>query len=109
MSGLKPKVDLAARPGRLLRAFCLADILCRLLGESELAAEARRGFELPRKFPRHGASRTLSALTVAMPMLSHPDWRERSLLLPVKIIMQLVANRLPVNLRPNLIELARGP
>jgi len=109
LRGLKLKKDITARTGRLLLAFCIAYILCLLLGESELAAEARRVFEIPRKFPRHGTARTLSALTLAMHMLSHPDWLERSLLLLVKIIMQLAANRLSVNLSPNLIESARGP
>jgi hypothetical protein len=79
LRGLHLKVEVAARMGRLLLAFCLAYILCVVLGESPLGHQARQAFEIPRRSPRHGTTRTLSALTLAMVMLSHPDWLPRSL------------------------------
>lgn len=62
LRGLNLQIDIAARMGRLLLAFCLAYVLCVLLGESPLGEQARRGFEIPRRIPRHGTRRTLSAL-----------------------------------------------
>ena len=79
LRGLKLHVDTAARMGRLLLAFCVTYVLCVLLGESALGYEARAIFEIPRRSARHGTTRTLSALTLSMLMLSHPDWRERSM------------------------------
>ena len=44
LRGLELKKDIAARTGRLLLAFGVAYALCLLLGESELAEQARRVF-----------------------------------------------------------------
>lgn len=52
--GLNLKIGIDPRMGRLLLAFCLAYILCVLLGESSLGEQARKTFELPRRTPRHG-------------------------------------------------------
>jgi hypothetical protein len=79
LRGLNLQVDVAARMGRLLLAFCLAYVLCVLLGDSQLGHCARQTFEIPRRQPRHGTSRTLSALSVAMLMLSQHDWFLKSL------------------------------
>jgi len=79
LRGLHLKVAVPARMGRLLLAFCLAYVLCVLLGNSPLGQQARQLFEIPRRHPRHGTTRTLSALTLAMLMLSHSDWIGRSL------------------------------
>ena len=86
LRGLKLRVDVAARTGRLLLSFLLAYTLCVLLGESSLGQKARSSFESPRRTPRHGTRRTLSALMIAMLMLSHPAWRNLSNSLLIKII-----------------------
>ncbi len=86
LRGLNLHVDIASRMGRLLLAFCLTYILCVLLGESSLGQQARRTFEHPRHTPRHGTRRTLSALSIAMLILSHPAWMERTIPLLLKVI-----------------------
>jgi len=93
MRGLRLQVDVAARMGRLLLAFCLAYVLCVLIGESSLGHQARAVFEIPRRNPRHGTTRTLSALMIAMLMLSHPDWVHQSLLLVHKLIHDAATGR----------------
>lgn len=86
LRGLNLQVDIAPRMGRLLLAFCLTYILAVLLGDSSLGEEARRVFEIPRHTARHGSRRTLSALSIAMLILSHPNWVERAMALLLKII-----------------------
>ena len=86
LRGLNLQVDIASRMGRLLLAFCLTYVLCILLGESPLGEKARQTFEIPRRTPRHGTRRTLSALSIAMILLSHPAWVEKTIALLLKII-----------------------
>src|SRR5881296_46824 len=78
LRGLRLKVNIAERTGRLLLAFTMAYCLALLLGVSREAEKARRDLEIPRRRPRHGSCRTLSVLYVALAMLSHPRWRERA-------------------------------
>jgi len=75
LRGLKLKVRIAERTGRLLLAFCIAYCLALVLGISPEAERARLDLEVPRRRPRHGTRRTLSVLFLAMLMLSHPRWR----------------------------------
>ena len=49
-----------------------------VLGVSRTAEQARRDLEIPRGRPRHGTTRTLSVLSVAMQMVSHPRWRQQA-------------------------------
>ena len=93
LRGLNLQIDITPRMGRLLLAFCLADILCVLLGESSLGQHARTTFELPRHTPRHGTRRTLSALSIAMLILSHPAWVERAIALLLKVIWKASGQR----------------
>jgi hypothetical protein len=93
LRGLNLHIDIAPRMGRLLLAFCLAYVLCVLLGDSPLGEEARKVFEIPRHTPRHGTRRTLSALSIAMLMLSHPTWEERTILLLLKILCKATAKQ----------------
>jgi hypothetical protein len=79
LRGLQLKVRVALRTGRLLLAFCIAYCLAVVVGASPVGERARADLEIPRKKPRHGTSRTLSVLTVAMVMLVHPKWREAAL------------------------------
>jgi len=76
LRGLKLKVRVAERTGRLLLAFTIAYCLALVLGSSKQAQLARAELEIPRKTERHGTCRTLSVLSVAMYMLSHPRWRD---------------------------------
>lgn len=78
LRGLQLKVRVAERMGRLLLAFTIAYCLFLVLGVSREAAQARRDLEVPRRRPRHGTVRTLSVLSVAMQMLSHPRWRRQA-------------------------------
>jgi hypothetical protein len=75
LRGLKLKVRIAERTGRLLLAFCIAYCLALVLGVSPEAERARLDLEAPRRQARHGTRRTLSVLSLAMLMLSHPRWR----------------------------------
>lgn len=109
LRGLTLQIDIAPRMGRLLLAFCLVYILCVLLGESPLGGEARRYFETPRRSPRHGTRRTLSALTMAMLILSHPAWLERGIALLLKIIWKGSARRALLSATQIYLPKAMGP
>lgn len=78
LRGLKLKVQVAERTGRLLLAFTIAYCLALVLGVSPEAEQARGDLEIPRRRPRHGTCRTLSAFSLAMQMLSHPRWRRKA-------------------------------
>ncbi len=93
LRGLNLQVDIAPRMGRLLLAFCLTYVLCVLLGNSSLGQQARKTFEIPRRTARHGTQRTLSALTMAMLILSHPKWVQRAIAVLLKIIMKASSDR----------------
>jgi len=109
LRGLRLKVSVEARMGRLLLAFCLAYILCVLFGESPLAQQARGLFEILRHHPRHGATRTLSALSMAMLMLSHGPWACRSLRYLKKLITDAAHHHPWLPPAYYLIPLQRAP
>ncbi len=69
----------AERLGRLLLAFCLVYAVLLSLGVTPAGARARRDLEILRRHPRHGTRRTLSVLSVAMLMLTHPRHARRAL------------------------------
>lgn len=72
LRGLRLQVRIADRMGRLLWAFCLAYALLVLLGDTAVGQAARRDLEIPRRVPRHGTTRTQSALSIGRLMLAHP-------------------------------------
>jgi hypothetical protein len=109
LRGLKLQIDIAPRMGRLLLAFCLTYVLCVLLGESPLGQEARSTFEIPRRMPRHGTRRTLSALSIAMLILSHPQWVERAIAGLLKIIWKASAQRPLLSQTQLCLPKAMGP
>lgn len=86
LRGLKLKVRIAARMGRLLLAFTVAYALAVAVGSSQEARGARDHLECPRRQPRHGTCRTLSAFSIACLMLAHPQWRA----LAVRCLHQLI-------------------
>lgn len=77
--GLQLRARVPERLGRLLLAFCLVYAVLLLLGVTPAGVRARRDLEILRQQPRHGTRRTLSALSVAMLMLTHPRHAERAL------------------------------
>ena len=95
--------------GRLLLAFCLTYVLCVLLGESPLGHEARKTFEIPRRTPRHGTQRTLSALSIAMLILSHPQWEQRAIAILLKIIWKATSQRPLLSRTQLLLPRAMAP
>jgi hypothetical protein len=60
LRGLRLKVDIADRTGRLSLAFTMA--CC-----NSAAEHARRDLEIPRRLPRHGSCRTLGVLYLPTP------------------------------------------
>lgn len=62
--------DPAPRLTRLLLAFSLSYLLCLALGASGDAETVRLFVEVPRRTPRHGTQRTLSALSIGILRLS---------------------------------------
>jgi len=109
LRGLNLQIEIAPRMGRLLLAFCLAYILCILLGESPLGEEARSYFETPRRTPRHGTRRTLSALSMAMLLLSHPAWVKRAVALLLNILWKATARRALLSPTQIYLPRAMGP
>jgi hypothetical protein len=99
LRGLKLRVRVAERTGRLLLAFCIAYCLALVLGVSAEARQARADLEILRRQPRHGTRRTLSVLSVAMQMLSHPRWRRLAYDRLHRIAARLAAGR-PALQRP---------
>jgi hypothetical protein len=93
LRGLKLKVRVAERTGRLLLAFTIAYCLALALGVSSQAQAAREHLEVRRRRPRHGTRRTLSVVSVAMQMLSHPRWRERAHRCLHELILRIIQGR----------------
>jgi hypothetical protein len=93
LRGLQLQVRIAERTGRLLLAFCIAYCLALVLGASREGQEARVDLEVPRRRPRHGTCRTLSVLSVAMQMMSHPRWRHRAWTALLKMTQRLATGR----------------
>jgi hypothetical protein len=65
-------VDPAPYLTRMLLAFSFCYLICLALGATEEAREVRAWVEIPRRKPRHGTRRTLSALTIGILRLSLP-------------------------------------
>jgi hypothetical protein len=65
-------IDPAPYLTRMLLAFSLSYLICLALGATEEAQEVRAWVEIPRRTPRHGTQRTLSALTIGILRLSLP-------------------------------------
>lgn len=93
LRGLKLKVRVAERTGRLLLSFCIAYCLALVLGVSPEARQARDDLEIPRRWPRHGTCRTLSVLSIAMQMLSHPRWHRLARDRLLRLARDLAAGR----------------
>jgi hypothetical protein len=89
LRGLHLQVDKSRRLLRLLMAFTLAYLLVLLLGQDPLAEKVRPYFETPRRRPRHGTRKVLSALSVALYMLATQRWASRALHRFVEILSRI--------------------
>lgn len=74
LRGLRLQVEKPQRLLRLLMAFTLAYLLVLLLGQDSLAEKLRPYFEVSRRRPRHGTRKVLSALSMALYLLSDARW-----------------------------------
>jgi Transposase DDE domain len=93
LRGLHLQVDKSQRLLRLLMAFTLAYLLVLLLGQDPLAEKARPFFEVPRRRPRHGTRKVLSALSVALHLLANKRWASRALPRLVEILSRITNGR----------------
>lgn len=100
LRGLRLQVRVTERAGRLLLAFAIAYSLALVLGVAPDARAARADLEIPRRRPRHGTTRTLSALSLAMHMLAHPRWRQRALRRLRQIAAAIAQGRRPLKHPP---------
>ncbi len=91
--GLQLRARVAERLGRLLLAFCLVYAVLLLLGVSPAGKRARCDLEILRHQPRHGTRRTLSVLSVAMLMLTHPRHADRALTALCRILARWARSR----------------
>jgi hypothetical protein len=71
-------LDPAPRLTRLLLAFSLSYIVCLALGATAQTAKVRAFVEIPRRKPRHGTTRTLSALAIGIIRLSLPRFASQA-------------------------------
>jgi hypothetical protein len=78
LRGLHLQAEKPQRLLRLLMAFTLAYLLVLLLGQDPLAEKLRPYFEVPRRRPRHGTRKVLSALSIALYLLADPRWGSRA-------------------------------
>lgn len=104
LRGLKLKARIAERMGRLLMAFCLAYVLLVLLGTTKAGQSARADLETPRATARHGSTRTISAMFLAMMMLSHPKHAAKALQALLKMLALLSAGKFKPAI-PNIYSL----
>jgi hypothetical protein len=90
LRGLHLQVDKPQHLLRLLMAFTLAYLLVLLLGQDPWAEKLRPYFEFPRRKPRHGTRKVLSALSLAIYLLADARWscpaRRRFLLILSPIV-----------------------
>lgn len=74
--GLQLEVDIAPRLERLLLVLTVAYIIAVLLGACSASRKVRDHCEVLRSTPRHGTRRRLSALSIAILLLSLPCFYE---------------------------------
>jgi hypothetical protein len=83
----------APRLTRLLLAFSLSYLLCLALGHSLPSQQVRAFVEIPRRTPRHGTTRTLSALSIGILRLSLPRFAQAARRELQTIIRSLLAGQ----------------
>jgi hypothetical protein len=93
LRGLHLQVEKPQRLLRLLMAFTLAYLLVLLLGQDPLAERLRPYFEVPRRRPRHGTRKVLSALSMALYLLADPRWGAQARRRFVQILSRITSGR----------------
>jgi len=78
LRGLHLQVRKSERLLRLLMGFTLAYLILLRLGQDPLAQRLRPLFEQTRRRPRHGTPRVLSALSIALYLLSDARWGQKA-------------------------------
>jgi len=78
LRGLHLQVQKSERLLRLLTGFTLAYLLVLLMGQDPLAQRLRQIFEQRRCRPRHGTTKVLSVLSLALYVLSDAHWAQRA-------------------------------
>jgi hypothetical protein len=76
-----------------LLAFWLVSAVLLLLDVSPAGTRARRDLEILRQRPRHGTRGTLSVLSVAMLMLTHPRHADQALTALCRILARWARSR----------------
>lgn len=93
LRGLHLQVQKSERLLRLLMGFTLAYLIVLLLGQDPLAERLRPLFEQARHHPRHGTSKVLSVLSIALYLLSDPRWEQRARKRLMQILSRLAQGR----------------
>jgi hypothetical protein len=93
LRGLRLQVQKPERLLRVLMGFTLAYLLTLLLGQDPLVQRWRSCFELPRRHPRHGTTRILSVLSLAIYLLADPRWAHLARERLVQILSRLSQGR----------------
>jgi hypothetical protein len=83
----------APRLTRLLLAFSLSYLLCLALGSTTDSQRVRAFVEIPRRTPRHGTTRTLSALYIGILRLSLPKFASHAQAELLTVIQRLLAGK----------------
>lgn len=83
----------APRLTRLLLAFSLSYLLCLALGSTADSRLVRAFVEIPRRTPRHGTTRTLSALYIGILRLSLPKFSAGAQRETLAIIQRLLSGK----------------
>jgi hypothetical protein len=93
LRGLHLQVDKSARLLRLLMGFTLAYLIVLLLGQDPFAERLRPCFEQTRRCARHGTTRVLSVLSIALYLLSDRRWAQQARERLLQILTRLARGR----------------
>ena len=93
LRGLRLEVQKPERLLRLLMAFTMAYLITLLLGQDPLAQKLRPYFELQRRSQRHGTTKILSVLSIALYWLSDPRRQSQAMQRLSQILIHLSNGR----------------
>jgi len=93
LRGLRLEVQKPERLLRLLMAFTMAYLITLLLGQDPLAQKLRPYFELQRRSQRHGTTKILSVLSIALYWLSDPRRQSQAMQRLSQILIHLSTGR----------------
>lgn len=93
LRGLHLQIQKSERLLRLLMGFTLAYLVILLLGQDAFAERLRPFFEQSRCGARHGTTRVLSVLSMALHLLSDPRWEQAARSRLAQILARLAQGR----------------